>query len=109
LLKDPSADCDNQTRHFADKYYDDDLEFNGKVSSVGSHNGDQYEWDVLVYHGENGPNFQFSGVDNNAMHLPESQWPPHNGEKWHIVADIEDYDQPACLLELTPVSTKIIH
>jgi len=52
LLADPNGDCDNNTKSFAKKYWDGTIEFDGKIASISSHNGDTYVQDVLVYDGK---------------------------------------------------------
>ena len=115
LLADPNGDCDNNTKSFAKKYWDSTIEFDGKIASISSHNGDTYVQDVLVYDGKAATAFQFNGVTiqpggyaPTALGLPANSQPLAEGEKVHIVAKVDDFNQTQCLFRLTPVSAKII-
>jgi hypothetical protein len=115
LLADPNGDCDNSTNAFAKKYWDSTIEFDGKIASIASHNGDTYVQDVLVYDGKAATAFQFNGVTIQpggdapaALGLPANSQPLAEGDKVHIVAKVGDFNQAQCLFHLVPVSTKII-
>jgi predicted small lipoprotein YifL len=115
LLADPNGDCDNNTNAFAKKYWDSTIEFDGKIAGIASHNGDTYVQDVLVYDGKAATAFQFNGVTIQpgghapaALGLPANSQPLAEGDKVHIVAKVDDFNQTQCLFHLAPVSTKII-
>jgi Domain of unknown function (DUF4839) len=115
LLADPNGDCDNSTESFAKKYWDGTIEFDGKIASISSHNGDTYVQDVLVYDGKAAVAFQFNGVTIQpgghapaALGLPANSQSLAEGNEVHIVAKVDHFNQTQCVFRLTPVSAKII-
>jgi Domain of unknown function (DUF4839)/PASTA domain len=114
LLADPAGDCDNRVEEFAKKYSDRTIEFDGNIANMVNHGSDETIWDILIYAGKAGPNFEFAGVSiypgDNApgeLNLPANSATPTQGDKLHIVAKVDHFNATQCLLFLTPVSTTV--
>lgn len=108
--------CDPPVKAFATRYAGQEIEFDGSVAGQAPH-ADPYDTrhDYLIGPGDMGansdvgPNFQFQNVSIRDLHLTGSDTPDSLkvGTKLHIVVEVGSYNSKGCLLELTPVSTRI--
>lgn len=81
---------------------------------MANHGSDQTMFDILVYAGKSGTNFEFAGVgifpgDNaqGELNLPANSATPAQGDELHIVAKVDHFNEAQCLLFLRPVSATV--
>lgn len=108
--------CDPPVKAFVTKYAGQDIEFDGSVSAQRPHaDPADTRHDYLIGTGDKGansaigPNFKFENVSVKDLHLTGSNTPesPKLGDKLHIVAEVDSYNDEQCILFLIPVSTAI--
>lgn len=113
LLK-ASDGCDPIVGTFADTYSGREIAFNGSIATLAPHDGYETRFDILVFPGDKGPsstvgpNFRFTDKNAFDMNLTGPGVPEYirAGQKYRFVAEVEEYDEDTCLLELSPVETK---
>lgn len=115
VLADPNGDCDSHTKAFVEQYDYDKIAFTGTVANIQNHPGDTLEKDVLVTYGNAAVSFQFQRVETDPggpvpprMGLPSNSAPLAQDDKVQFVAQLDGYNASGCLVELDPVSAKIV-
>ncbi len=113
LLK-VSDNCDEKIGHFAAKYEDRTIEFDGSIVNLANHGDTKTRLDILVAPGNKGPNstrgpaFKFEDVNTFDLNVTGSKAPSsvNEGDRFRFVARIVEYNPAGCLLLLQPVSTR---
>jgi hypothetical protein len=107
--------CDQTVARFATEYSGRTVEFDGSIANMASHGDYDTRYDILIAPGTKGPEstvgpaFKFEDVNVFELNLTGAEIPDSVGEgdRFHFVAQIVEYNPDQCLLFLEPVSTGV--
>ncbi|MFE5300062.1 DUF4839 domain-containing protein [Streptomyces sp. NPDC056632] len=113
LLKADS--CSEANLNFATRYKGKTIGFNGSIVDMAPHGNYKTRYDFLLGPGDEGPNtavgpnFKYEDAGISDLKLTGKKIPATVGEgdKFHFVAVVGEFNTPQCLFFLDPVSTEI--
>jgi hypothetical protein len=107
--------CDEANLNFATRHRGRTVAFEGSIVDMAPHGDYDTRYDILLSPGDGGPSstagpaFKYENVNIANLGLTGKKIPATVGEgdTYHFVAEIRDFNTKQCLLYLTPVSTEV--